>query len=98
MTEPERSSAEVTTTIRRDLSSGLQATTPTSAVLSVDWRGVAAFFAEVGARTAELGCDPHVTIAFGKRHTGEDYAAISASWTVREQVADSAAAVTEGEG
>lgn len=95
MTEPERSSAEVTTTIRRDLSSGLQATTPTSAVLSVDWRAMAGFFAEVEARTAELGGEPHVTIAFGKRHSGEDYAAISASWTVREQAADPAAAVPQ---
>lgn len=96
MTEPERSSAEVTTTIRRDLSFGLQATTPSIAVISLDWRDVAAFFAEVAERTAELGVEPNVTIAFGKRHNGEDYAGISASWMVHEQAADHAAAVTEG--
>jgi hypothetical protein len=76
--------AEVQTTIRRDLTSGLQATTDRSAVLAVDWTALAEFLAEVTERTAKIGADPHVTIVFGKRHTGEDYASISASWTVHE--------------
>jgi hypothetical protein len=78
--------ADVVTSIKREFDSKLSVAIDGQATMLLDTETLVEFVHEVEERSRRMGQLPSIVIAFGARADSTKYAAIAASWHMREDV------------